>query len=105
MATATNAKRGGTPRRSRSKTNARGSVVMMKSPIDSEIANRRTSVWSAKSTPSTVASNGPIWKRTVVPARVNTLTSTTEMAIGSVSSSDARTRRARTPGDARRAAA
>ena len=103
VATAMNAARGGTPRRSRSKTKARGSVVMMKSPIDSEIAKRRTSVWSAKSTPSTVASNGPIWKRTVVPARVKTLTSTTEMAIGSVSSTDTRARRT-TPAPQRAAA-
>ena len=42
-----------------------------------EIANSRTSVWAAKSTPSAVASNGPIVKRTVSPARVKTLTRTT----------------------------
>ena len=70
---------------------------MMNSPIDNEMAKRRTSVWSAKSTPSTVASNGPIWKMTVEPARVKTLTSTTEMAIGSVSNSEIRPNGSRTP--------
>ena len=45
VATATNAARGDTPRRSRSSTNARGSVVRMNRPIDVEIANSRTSVW------------------------------------------------------------
>ncbi len=45
--------------------------------------------------PRAVASNGPIGKRTVVPARVNTLTSTTEIAIGRVSSSEMRSRGAR----------
>ena len=53
VATATKAARGGTPRRSRSSTNARGSVVRMNSPIEVEMANSRTSVWAAKSTPST----------------------------------------------------
>ena len=60
VATATKANRGETPRRSRSKTKARGGVVRMNRPSDSEIANRRTTVWAAKSTPSRVASNGPI---------------------------------------------
>ena len=46
----------------------------MNSPIEVEIANSRRTVWAAKSTPSTVASNGPITKITVVPARVKTLT-------------------------------
>ena len=96
-ATSANAKRGDRPRRSRSSTKARGSVVRTNSPIDDEIANRRTSVWAANSTPSRVASNGPISNRTVSPARVKTLTSTTEMAIGSDSSRDARTSRPRTP--------
>ena len=85
VASATNVNRGGTPRRSRSKTKARASVVMMNRPIDSEMASRRTSVWAAKSTPSTVASNGPMVKRTVEPGRVKTLTSTTETAIGRLS--------------------
>ena len=43
--------RGETPRRSRSRTNARGSVVSTNRPMDVEMANRRTRVWSAKSTP------------------------------------------------------
>src|SRR4029079_17319187 len=55
VARATNVKRGGTPRRSRSKTNARASVVRRNRPIESEIARSRTSVWAAKSTPSRVA--------------------------------------------------
>lgn len=62
-----------------------------------EIANSRTSVWAAKSTPSAVASNGPIVKRTVSPARVKTLTRTTEIAMGSVRRNEIRTRRPATP--------
>ena len=51
--------------RGRARTRA-DRVVSPNSPIDVEIANSRTSVWPAKSTPSAVASNGPIVKRTVV---------------------------------------
>ena len=96
VAAATNAKRGDRPRRSRSYTNARGSVVMPKRLIAVEIAKRRTTVCAAKSTPSSVASNGPIVNRTVVPARVNTLTRTTDTAIGSVRRSETRTSRRKT---------
>ena len=64
-----------------------------------EIANSRTRVWPAKSTPSTVASNGPIVNRTCVPARVKTLTRTTEIAIGRVSRSEIRTSRRGDAGD------
>ena len=46
VAAATNAKRGETPRRSRSRTSARGSVVRTNRPIEVEMANSRTSVWS-----------------------------------------------------------
>ena len=52
---------------------ARSSARTARSTV--EIANSRTRVWPAKSTPSAVASNGPIVNRTVVPARVKTLTS------------------------------
>jgi hypothetical protein len=97
VASATKANRGDSPRRSRSRTKLRGSVVSPNSPIDVEMANSRTSVWPAKSTPSSVASNGPTWKRTVDPARVKTLTRTTEIAIGSVSRSEIRTSRRATP--------
>ena len=65
--------------------------------MEVEIANSRTSVWPAKSTPSSVASNGPIVNRTVVPARVKTETRTTEIAIGSVSRNEMRTSRPATP--------
>ena len=87
----------GTPRRSRSRTNARGSVVRMNNPIEVEMANSRRTVWAAKSTPSTVASNGPISKITVVPARVKTLTRMTDTAIGRVSRNEARASRRSTP--------
>ena len=97
VARATNANRGDSPRRSRSRTKLRGSVVSPNSPIDVEIANSRTSVWPAKSTPSAVASNGPIVNRTWVPARVKTLTRTTEIAIGRVRSSEIRTSRPAIP--------
>jgi hypothetical protein len=72
-------------------------VVRPNRPIAVEIANRRTSVWPAKSTPSRVASNGPIVNRTVSPARVKTLTRTIEIAIGRVSRSEIRARRPATP--------
>jgi hypothetical protein len=65
--------------------------------MEVEIANSLTSVWPAKSTPSLVASNGPMLKRTCVPARVKTLTRTTEIAIGSVSRSEIRTSRPARP--------
>ena len=100
VASATNANRGDRRRRSRSRTKLRGSVVSPNSPIEVEIANSRTRVCPAKSTPSSVASNGPIVNRTVVPARVKTLTSTTEIAIGSVSSTEIRTSRPATPASA-----
>ena len=100
VANATNANRGDRPRRSRSRTKLRASVVRPNSPIAVEMANNRTRVWPAKSTPSRVASKGPIVKSTVVPARVNTLTSTTEIAIGSVRSSETRIRRRATPASA-----
>jgi len=75
-------------------------VVKPNRPIDVEIASSRTSVWPAKSTPSSVASKGPTWNSRVVPARVKTLTRTTEMAIGSVSSRETRTSRPATPATA-----
>ena len=53
-----------------------------------------------ESTPSSVASNGPT-RQHGRPARVKTLTSTTEIAIGSDSSNDARSRRPSTPGERR----
>jgi len=62
----------------------------MNRPIDSEIASSRTIVCAAKSTPSTVASNGPSVNRTVVPGLVKTLTRTTDIAIGSDSNTEAR---------------
>jgi hypothetical protein len=97
VARATNANRGDRPRRSRSRTKLRGSVVSPNSPIAVEIAKSRTRVWAAKSTPSRVASNGPIVNRTVVPARVKTLTRMTEIAIGSVSRKEIRISRRATP--------
>jgi hypothetical protein len=48
-------------------------------------------------TPSAVASNGPSEKSTVVPARVNTETRTTDIAIGRVSRNEIRTSRPATP--------
>ena len=71
---------------------------MTNSPIDSEIANRRTRVWRGEVDAFDGRVERPDLKRTVVPARVKTLTSTTEMAIGSVSSSDTRARRAEDAG-------
>jgi hypothetical protein len=72
-------------------------VVRPNNPIEVEIASSRTSVWPAKSTPSAVASNGPMVNRTVSPARVKTLTRTTEIAIGRVSSRETRSSLPRTP--------
>ena len=79
------------------RTSARGSVVRTNRPIEVEMASKRTRVWAANSTPSSVASNGPTRTSTVVPARVKTLTRITEMTMGSDSSTDARTSRTRTP--------
>ena len=74
---------------------ARSSARTGRSTSRSRTAGRASGRRSRR--PRAVASNGPIENRTVVPARVKTLTRTTEIAIGSVSSSEIRTSRPATP--------
>ena len=57
----------------------------------------RTMIWPAKSTPSSVASNGPTTKRTVSPARVKTDTRATDTATGRLISKANRMSLGRTP--------